>query len=113
MSYSLNSLYDAVGISKQAVHKAASRQLQRESLVVGLTKRADALRKDCGGMGIRAMYDKMKPQGIGRDRFELLMADLGYKLKKHRAYHRTTRPGTRVFPNLIEGMVLHPHWQVW
>ena len=113
MSYSLNKLFAAVGISKQAIHQKRNRQLQRDSRLAELMKRADNVRKECGGLGLRAMYFKLQPDWIGRDRFELLMGQMGYNVKKHKVIYRTTRPGTKVFPNLIEGMVLHDQWQVW
>jgi putative transposase len=113
MSYSLNALYLSVGISKQAVQQFHHRKAVQQNQAIELFNIVDIERNDCGGIGIRALYDKIKPKWIGRDRFEMLLTENGYKVKKTRALHRTTRSGKNIYPNLIEGMVLLDSWEVW
>lgn len=113
MGYSMNQLYSVVGVSKQAVAQQASRQTTRTNNLIVLMNQVDVEREKCGGMGLRALYHKLQPTWIGRDRFEQSLGDMGYKVKKTKAYHRTTYAGKVIFPNLIEGMVLSDRWVVW
>lgn len=113
MGYSLNQLYSVVGVSKQAVAQKAKRKTTRTNKLISLMNQIDGERDECGGMGLRALHHKLQPNWIGRDRFERTFGDMGYKVKKTKAYHRTTHAGKVIFPNLIEGMVLSDRWVVW
>ena len=113
MSYSLNALYLLVGVSKQAVQQFTKRKTVQQYKTTELLNKVDKERGECGGIGIRSLYYKIQPDWIGRDRFEILLAKNGYKVKKTKAFHRTTRSGNIIYPNLIEGMVLMDSWQVW
>jgi transposase InsO family protein len=113
MRYSLNELYSVVGISKQAVAQQLKRNKRRADATIHLLNQVDYERDLCGGLGLRTLYKMIQPDWIGRDRFEQYLTEAGYSVKKVKAYHRTTRPGGAVFPNLIEGMVLTDRWQVW
>lgn len=113
MSYSLNQLYQVVGISKQAVQQYARRQKVFDQKFSHLLVEADELRKAHPGCGVQKMYDTLKPDFIGRDRFIEAMMGLGYRLKRKKNYRRTTYPAKVYYPNLINGLEVNAPNVVW
>jgi len=113
MSYSLNSLYTEIGISKQAVDQYDKRQVEFDSKMLNLMELADLIRKEHPGCGVEKMYYTLKPTFIGRDRFIEHFMELGYRLKTHKNYHRTTRSSSFYYPNLIKGMVVNSPSTIW
>lgn len=113
MSYSLNQLYKSAVITKQGVHQYAKRQACFDEKLQGLVLEADELRKEHPGCGVRKMYDTLKPDFIGRDRFEETFMELGYRLKRHKNYRRTTYASPVHYPNLIKGMKVSAPSMVW
>jgi putative transposase len=58
-------------------------------------------------MSLRAMYHKIGPQGLGRDAFESMAKELGYKVSVKRSGARTTdSTGVVRFDNLLQGKKL-------
>jgi len=58
-------------------------------------------------MSAREMYTKIKPETMGRDKFEAFCFLLGFKVIQSRNFRRTTdSSGVERFPNLIEGREL-------
>lgn len=58
-------------------------------------------------MSLRAMYHKLRPPGVGRDAFELMAKELGYKISVKRNGARTTdSSGVIRFDNLLLGKEL-------
>jgi putative transposase len=112
MNYSLNSLYDVVGVSKQAVQQARIRQESFDMELSELVILADQLKEDHPGCGVEKMYYTLRPQFMGRDKFCEVFMELGYGVKIPKNYQRTTYSGTYFYPNLIEGMVIHRSFQV-
>ena len=100
----MNQLYQSIGISKQAVHQYNSRQVHFDHKVEQLVRQAEQLRKTHPGCGVEKMYQTLKPDFIGRDRFVELFMDLGFGLKKQRNRKRTTYAGKYIYPNLIKGL---------
>lgn len=113
MSYSLNSVYRVVGISKQAVDQYARRQAIFERQVAAMILEADDLREAHPGCGVEKMYYTLKPDFIGRDRFCDLMMPLGYRVKRKRNYRRTTYASDIYYPNLIGELLVSRPNQVW
>lgn len=74
---------------------------------------AEELRKEHPGCGVEKMYDTLKPDFIGRDRFIDIFMDLGFRLKRKRNYRRTTYSGTIYYPNLIKGLEVYAPSMVW
>lgn len=112
MSYSLNSLYEVVGVSKQAVQQARKRQQAFDKELSELVALADDLKAAHPGCGVEKMYYTLDPKCMGRDTFCEIFMELGYGVKKIRNYHRTTYSGAYVYDNLIEGMVIKRPFQV-
>lgn len=110
----MNQLYEVAGISKQAFHQQLKRDNQCAIRDRSILMQVDLVRQDHPMMGARIIYDKLQPEGIGRDRFEELLLDSGYRVKRRRNYRRTTYAQSLYnFPNLIEGMKLDGPNQVW
>lgn len=113
MSYSLNSFYSTVGISKQAVHQYEKGQNDIDSKVASILPEIDKVRKGHPGCGVQKLYEKLKPDFMGRDRFIETMMGLGYRVKRKKNYRRTTRAGKTKLPNLIKGMEVKRPSEVW
>jgi len=113
MNGSLNSLYQVLGISKQAIHRYDKRQRVFDKKLMDLMIEVDELRSEHPGCGVEKMYNTLQPGFIGRDRFIEHFMELGYRLKRIRNYHRTTLPASHKYPNLIEGILVKRKNTVW
>lgn len=113
MNYSLNRLYDTVGISKQAVHQYSKRQKLFDAHLSQLVLEVDDLRSSHPGCGVEKMYDILKPDFIGRDRFIEVFMSLGYRIKRQKNYKKTTVSGNIFYPDLIKGLKLDGPSQLW
>ena len=109
----MNKLYKTIGVSKQAVYQYAKRQLIFDTNVSNLVTEAEELRYEHPGCGVEKMYDTLKPDFIGRDRFVDTMMDLGFRVKRRRNYKRTTISSKIYYPNLIKGMEVNRPSQIW
>ena len=98
----MNQLYDAIGISKQAVHKRSRQQVDYDRKMTDLVRRADKLRAAHPGCGVEKMYCALKPDFLGRDRFIDEFMLLGYRLKRKKNYRRTTIGSLIDRPNRIK-----------
>ena len=59
------------------------------------------------------MYYALHPKFIGRDRFIDLFMDLGFRIKRHKNYRRTTFSVKVYFPNLIKSMSVYAPSMIW
>lgn len=109
----MNAFYKVIGISKQAVVQYERRQETFDKKITALTVEADELRAAHPGCGVEKMYHTLRPDFIGRDRFVETFMRLGYRLKRPRNYHVTTRRGPWYYPNLIEGLKINKASEVW
>jgi hypothetical protein len=113
MRSSLNQLYRTIGISKQAVIQYQKKQLELESKITDLLIEVDLLRSEHPGCGVEKMYYTLKPDFIGRDKFIDILMELGYRVQKPKAYHRTTIPVHSKYKNLIQGLMIRDMNIVW
>lgn len=113
MSYSLNKLYQTIGITKQAVYQYSKRQNVFDQKMEQLVLDADILKNGHPGCGVEKMYYTLQPDFIGRDRFVDTFMDLGYRVKRNKNYKRTTYASKKHFPNLIKGLKVDGPSQVW
>jgi putative transposase len=114
MSFSLNNLYRSVGVSKQAFHKHLDRRMQYAAMEQQVVWLIHKVREDHPGMSAREIYFIVKPEGLGRDKFELICKRAGLNVKPVRRYYKTTDSrGVTRFDNLIEGLVITRINQVW
>lgn len=113
MSYSLNQLYNTIGISKQAVYQYEKRQVVFDQKVLDLVAEAEDLRKIHPGCGVEKMYATLMPDFIGRDRFVELFMGLGFRVKRKKNYRKTTIASKIYYPNLIKGMQVNKPSTIW
>lgn len=114
LTYSLNRLYKSIGQSKQAFHQRMNRYLQERSAGEQTLMLAYRIREDHPTMGLRDMYFKIAPAGMGRDRFEALCRQAGLMVKRAHNWRRTTdSSGVVRFENLLDGLVIDRPNQVW
>ena len=110
--YSLNSLYRSIGLTKQAVFDYQRRQKAFDIELSDLIVQVDEIREEHPGCGVEKMYETLQPKSLGRDKFCELFMSLGYRIKKHKNYQRTTIPTHIRYPNLIQGMQLMKPYQL-
>jgi transposase InsO family protein len=114
VSYSLNSIYNAIGITKQGFAKQRKRNKsykEEESYIINIVLQ---VRKDHPTMNCRDIYFKMNPVFVGRDRFEKICRENGLNVRKTKAYKRTTdSTGVIRFPNLLIDKTLSSMDEVW
>jgi transposase InsO family protein len=114
LKYSLNHFYRVMGTSKQAVHQLEKRMNKKTELGENLIPVIEQIRKEHPTMAIRSMYVNIRPGGIGRDRFEKVVGDLGYRVQIRRNCARTTNSnGVIRFDNLIENLKVKHFNHVW
>ena len=109
----MNKLYQSIKISKQAVAQYAKRQLVFDDKIGQLVVEADLLKKAHPGCGVEKMYNTLKPDFIGRDRFVEAFMGLGYRVKRQKNYRRTTIAGSIYYSNLIKGYQVNKPSTIW
>jgi transposase InsO family protein len=103
MTSSLNQFYKAIAVSKQNIHQQLDRQMQADSIAEHLYHIVVQIRVDHPTLSCRAMYYKLQPKGIGRDKFESLCSD--WDLVQQRPVNRartTFSSGVIRFDNLLK-----------
>ena len=96
----MNRIYQAIGRSKQGVHQWLNRELKRRDEEMQMIRIIDQIREDHPRLGCREIYFMIKPQYMGRDRFEQFCHGNGYKLDRKRNVYRTTDSrGVKRFKN--------------
>jgi len=99
----MKDLISAFGMSKQNFYQRMDRLDHRSEEEEQLLYLVQQVRKDHPCMSARTMYKKILPQTIGRDKFERLCLDNGYRVKRPKNYRVTTNSnGVVRFPNLIQ-----------
>jgi len=107
-------VYSIAGFSKQAFHKMLDRKLLQEQQSIELVKIVRQVRKDHPRMGARNMYELIQPDFIGRDKFEKICFENGFKVTTKPNYKKTTNSwGVTRFDNLIKDIELNSFNQVW
>jgi putative transposase len=103
----MKAMYNISGISKQAVHNHFQRLPIKELRKQAVVESAAIIRKDHPRMGCRKMYWKLEPDFIGRDQYEHVLLEEGFRIKRIRNYMKTTHRQTLYpYPNLIEGLTI-------
>jgi transposase InsO family protein len=110
----MNKIYRVIGMSKQNFHQVMDRmllqQMEKEQLLIIIRQ----VRKDHPKMSCRDLYRLVRPQFMGRDRFEAFCKEEGFMVELKRNFRRTTNSlGVTRFPNLIQGLELTGVNQVW
>jgi transposase InsO family protein len=110
----MNRIYNAIGTSKQNVHQRLNRdlsQLEEKEQLIGIIRQ---VREDHPSMGFQALYRKLCPQTMGRDRFYVWYREQGLTIRPKKNWRRTTdSSGVIRFKNLIDQIELNSVNQVW
>jgi transposase InsO family protein len=107
-------LYKAIGITKPAVLKMEKRMQKEQMMLSNLILIIMKIRNDHPTIGVRTMYHMIRPEGIGRDKFELLCKELGFSSNRIRNYRITTDSrGVTRFDNLTLNITLTRINQLW
>jgi putative transposase len=101
MNMSLNRFYKAIGVTKQGIHHHLNSQLEQQSLFENLHKIAIQIRQDHPTLSCRAMFYKIQPEGIGRDKFVGLCSEWGLVQQ---------RPVNRIRTTYSTGVVRFNNW---
>lgn len=110
----MKAIYTYLETTKQAFHQKLNRWLASQSLSLWVNKIVADLRNEHPRMSVRTMWYLLKPEGIGRDRFEAIARDAGYTVPRKRTFMKTTNSlGVTRFKNLIQDVELTHVNQVW
>jgi putative transposase len=110
----MNTLFRAVGNSKQSFHQYHNRLILKLEEEEYLRYMISEIRANHPTMGIRDLYFKIGPQTMGRDIFEDFCREEGFVVKAKRSYRRTTNSnGVKRFDNLTLTIELTAPDQLW
>ena len=110
----MNQFYAGLGLTRQGFHQRYDRLLAREELKAQLIPLISKIRKQHPMMSSREMYRLVQPEELGRDAFERLAFENGFKIEPRKRFHVTTNSlGITRFPNLITDRELTGVNQVW
>lgn len=112
-SVSKELLYEVGGISRQAIWKFKKKQDSDHLLESLIVDNVDKIREDHPRMGSRQLFHKLKSNGlelgIGINKFEGIISDLGMTVGRARSYWPITSDGKgkKDYPNLANGLILN------
>ena len=110
----LSSLFSAVGITRQAFYKDQQKKVLRRPKEQVLLDQIRTLRRDHPRLSARKIFRILKPDFLGRDKFEAFCFANGLKLYRKRSFHRTTDSrGVTRFENKVINRELTGVNQVW
>jgi len=114
LSVSLNFFYKAIGYSKQSLHQYIDRQLKELEECGYLEIIVKQIRKRHPTMAFRYMYELIKPEVMGRDKFIAYCTELGLMQKrKFKPIRTTDSSGVIRFPNLSAELKIVRVNQLW
>lgn len=101
-------------MTKQNFHQKAQRALNRYSLSKQIGHIVYQIREDHPTMGIRDIYYKVKPKGLGRDAFEEICREEGLMIERPLNLRRTTNSnGVIRFDDMTTGLQVNRINQLW
>jgi hypothetical protein len=99
--------YKSVHITRQGIHQLLDRRMKQNETFAYLNLVVAQIRNDHPTMSCRAMYYKIQPDKIGRDKFEQLCKDWGFMSELPVKPTRTTdSTGVIRFDNLLTNFTL-------
>ena len=99
----MSELYRTLSITKQSFLQMKQRRDNRMCEGEQILFLVNKIRQDHPCMSAREIYFKLKPQGMGRDKFEAFCFEHGYRVRKQKNFRKTTDSrGVTRFPNLIK-----------
>ena len=102
------------GNYKAEYTSATQSRADTDRRVHALTRIIDQVREDHPGMGVKALYQKLLPLKMGRDKFFNWYRENNYTVQQKKNWHRTTdSTGVIRFDNLTEQIELTGINQLW
>jgi len=110
----MEQMYRSIGYDRRWFYSKMKREQAKEMKWEQVFTIVQQVRQNHPGMGIRTIWEKMSPMGIGRDDFEFLAFTHGLGIERKKRYTPTTDSirGKR-FSNKIKGLKLTHVNQVW
>jgi putative transposase len=110
----MNQIYRWLGTTRQNIHQRLNKELKRAGEEEQLKVILRQVREDHPGMGCKALYRKVNPQTMGRDKFFDFYGNYGFKIASKKSFRRTTdSTGVIRFPNLVKDREVTGVNQVW
>jgi putative transposase len=110
----MNSIFKALKISKQGFHQRLNHFIEVEEEKAQMKLIIRDVRRDHPMMSAREMYRLIKPEHIGRDKFETYCFASGFRVNRPVNYQRTTNSlGVTRFENLLLSLEVTRVNQVW
>lgn len=110
----MNEVYRWLGTTRQNMHQRLNREMRRAEEKEQLKVILRQVREDHPKMGCKALYIKVKPKTLGRDKFFEFYRKYGFRIFPKKAFKRTTNSsGVVRFPNLVKDRELTGVNQVW
>ena len=100
-------------LTKQSAHQHFKKKMQLEAYSRELIVQSHQVRKIHPRMGVKVIYEKLCPKNIGRDRFEKLLMQNGFRVLIQKNFIKTTDSQKVHFSNLIAGTQVTDINQVW
>jgi putative transposase len=112
--YSIESLCEAAGFTRQAHYAFLKRRRQDEHLYRHVYDAVAHIRQMHSCMGLRKIWYRIKPDWIGRDNFISIGVDLGLEIPKPKNYQRTTfSTRSNLYGNLTTNLKIDNINTVW
>ena len=103
----MNQIYRWLGTSKQNVHQRLNKEIDKNAEIGQMQMVIRQVREDHPEMGSKALFRRIKPKTMGRDKFIEFYGNYGFKIVPRKSFRRTTdSSGVIRFPNLIQGREL-------
>lgn len=103
----MNQIYRWLGITKQNMHQRLNREISKNEEIGQMEMVIRQVREDHPEMGSKALYQRIKPKTMGRDKFIEFYRNYGFTIVPKKSFRRTTdSSGVIRFPNLIKGREL-------
>ena len=110
----MNSIFKALKISKQGFHQRLNHFIEVEEEKAQMKLIIRDVRRDHPMMSAREMYRLIKPEHVGRDKFETYCFASGFRVNRPVNYQRTTNSlGVTRFENLLLSLEVTRVNQVW
>ncbi|MBK8820618.1 MAG: hypothetical protein IPN49_16605 [Saprospiraceae bacterium] len=107
LGVSLNEMYRSIGGTKQGFHQMMDRRIRYNEEMIYIKDLLHQIRENHPTMSCRAMYYKINPSTMGRDKFEQMCKELGFIVEKRIKNCRTTdSTGVTRFDNLLTDLEL-------
>lgn len=111
--FTMEQLYKVIGYDRRYLYFRMEKERRLEKKWSTIESVVGQVRKDHPGMGLRLIWEIMKPRDIGRDEFIELGIGHGLGILDHSRTTKTTKGGSTKYPNKIKDKKVTGVNQVW